>query len=381
MSESNYRLLSLLILAVLICSGCKTMGLDSTKMWKSEEEQELGEPVKMVITWKDTVRYSPGDPATRGFGGRIHFYDIMNQPVKTQGKLITYGFNDSSDRVNSDEPERKYVFDASDFETHYSLSKLGHSYSFWLPWDEAGGFQKSVALSPFFTATNGQVIMSEQSRQILPGKMVEELPTPKSIMPAQQQYGDVVPVGYASAAKSSLNTNREVNKLRTTTIHVPESMDQRMRNAVPRDSNTETDRLRSQLMEAKRQLDAQNRQEGKLKRAESLHPINRESKFGVSTGVNLQKFSPSHLYNSNLNQDKAQSPVIVNGPLVTTSVGSEQQLTRSLPPRSQAPLIRSVQLEDAYRSMPQFQGQLQPGFQPTQPHQAMGGVSTGSLVR
>lgn len=381
MPETKSRLIGIMILSVLVCSGCKTIGLDSTKLWKSEEEQELGEPVKMVITWKDTIRYSPGEPPTRGFGGRIHFYDLLNKPVKTKGKLVIYGFNDAKNGVNNETPEHKFVFDASTFDQHYSLSRLGHSYSFWLPWDAVGGYQKNVALAPFFTATNGQVIISEESRQILPGKVVEELPPAKSIIPSQQQYGEVMPVGYASAVQQSLSNNRPVNKMRTTTIHVPASMDQRMRNAVPSASNTEADRLRSQLMEAKRQLDVESRQEGRLKRAETLHPINSDSTFGVSTGINLQTFRPNHLYNRNLNQNLAQSPVNVNGRVVTTSLGLEPQLARSLSPRSQAPLIHSVQLEDAYRSMPQFQGQLRPGFQPTQQHQAMGGVSTGSLVR
>ena len=67
-------------------------------------------------------------------------------------------------------PDRKYVFTKDQLPSHYSKSKLGHSYSVWLPWDETGGPQKEVSLIARFTPEKGGVVVGEQTKQILPGK-------------------------------------------------------------------------------------------------------------------------------------------------------------------------------------------------------------------
>ena len=54
--------------------------------------------------------------------------------------------------------------------SHYSKSKLGHSYSVWLPWDETGGPQKEISLIARFTPEKGGVVVGEQTKQMLPGK-------------------------------------------------------------------------------------------------------------------------------------------------------------------------------------------------------------------
>ena len=50
-----------------------------------------------------------------------------------------------------------------------SKSELGTSYSFWLPWDDAGGPRTEVGLICRFEPKGGAVVTSEQTKQRLPG--------------------------------------------------------------------------------------------------------------------------------------------------------------------------------------------------------------------
>ena len=52
-----------------------------------------------------------------------------------------------------------------------SKNKLGASYSFFLPWDEAGGPKTEVSLICRFEPKDGPVVTSEQTRQLLPGSI------------------------------------------------------------------------------------------------------------------------------------------------------------------------------------------------------------------
>ena len=51
--------------------------------------------------WSDAVYTQPGLPPTRGFGGRLYFYDAHDQPVKVEGQLVVYAYDDSPEGTPS----------------------------------------------------------------------------------------------------------------------------------------------------------------------------------------------------------------------------------------------------------------------------------------
>ena len=123
----------------------------------------------MTDMWSFTVLQQPGQPGVRGYGGRLMFYDADDKPMKIDGTLTVYAFDARSEDPGQAVPERKFVFLPRDLPKHYSESKLGHSYSFWLPWDEVGGPERQIVLATRFESKNGEVLLSAPSRQILPG--------------------------------------------------------------------------------------------------------------------------------------------------------------------------------------------------------------------
>lgn len=125
-------------------------------------------PETMATIWSFGIYEKPGSTSVRGLGGRIYFYDAKNNAVTADGELIVYGFDEDSG--SRSQPDKKFVFRASEFQSHYSESSLGGSYSVWIPWDKVGGYRKSVTLLPVFKTTDGKIIRAEQSINLLAGR-------------------------------------------------------------------------------------------------------------------------------------------------------------------------------------------------------------------
>jgi len=136
---------------------------------KQDSSEEAMPPQTMAAIWNFAVYEKPGSPSIRGLGGRLYFYDARNNAVKADGELIVYGFDEDS--KSKAKPDKKFVFRASEFQSHYSESALGGSYSIWIPWDKVGGYRKSVTLLPVFKGSDGKIIRAEQSINLLAGKI------------------------------------------------------------------------------------------------------------------------------------------------------------------------------------------------------------------
>ncbi len=172
---------SICALCLLIAaSGCQTVHWSKGDWEKKEilknpfkktkEVDEFGVPERMAILWKDGVYENNGMPTTRGFGGRIYFYNADNETVKVDGELTVYGYNDSDGDAQRNNPDHKYVFKQDVFQKRYSQTDIGHSYSIWIPWDEVGGEAKQISLIPIFKSTEGIVVRDNQSVNLLPGR-------------------------------------------------------------------------------------------------------------------------------------------------------------------------------------------------------------------
>jgi len=171
--------LSTMILAMTVCFvGCaglgdaKLRGPNAFKKMLSDEEPTFITPSSMVAIWKPSTFEKPGSKSIRGFGGRFYFHNAKNEPVKVDGLLTIYGYDDA-DGDASGKADRKFIFESSTFQQHYSASGLGDSYSFWVPWDEVGGFEKTITLIPVFKSANGQIPESKPATLRLPGKKPE----------------------------------------------------------------------------------------------------------------------------------------------------------------------------------------------------------------
>ena len=139
-------------------------------MGKQDEVAPPQIPTRLVSTWEDTVLNRVGKKPQRGFGGRLLFFnEESDDPVRVDGQLVIYAYDEHGRADHETHPTRRYVYPAENFALHESECQLGPSYSIWLPWDELGGEQKNISLIARFEPKGGVLIAGDQTRHLLPG--------------------------------------------------------------------------------------------------------------------------------------------------------------------------------------------------------------------
>lgn len=256
------RILGLAFMVLLMTGsvGCKSVHwskADTTGLWvkknKKKQEAEVSVPERMVIAWKDSVYEDQGVPMTRGFGGRIYFYNAESEPTRVDGELVVYGFDDSRE-TRSPQADYKFVFTREELAAQFSENALGPSYSIWLPWDNVGGEEKHVSLIPVFKDASGKIVRGDQTVNALHGKKSEGevaangQATPRTGLPKGLTKIDLnskmldadVSTHSVAGRNSSVDGNAQVGyheatvntpRIRSTTIAVPSDTAQRMANS------------------------------------------------------------------------------------------------------------------------------------------------------
>lgn len=195
---------SLLLVGLAAAAGCSRFDFDAKIPWFGGKDDKPSVPTKVVVVWKDAVLRRSDQSPMRGFGGRLMFYNAKSQnPIRVDGQLVVYAFDEQGRSPAEAKPDRKYVFTREQFDKHYSKSEIGHSYSVWLPWDEAGGPQKQVSLIARFTPNEGQMVASEQTSAVLPGNTMLTQLGPRKTAPQTDgqlsEQGSVRPAAYDAA--------------------------------------------------------------------------------------------------------------------------------------------------------------------------------------
>ena len=247
------RLDSWLMVCALLLStsaGCNSLGgklSDSDGRFnplkrfteKKDQEPEFQTPKSMVGIWKSATFEKPGSKSIRGFGGRFYFYDARNEPVRVNGDLTIYGYDDNNQVESGDgKADRKFVFKAESLNTHYSESAFGESYSFFVPWDNAGGEEKTITLIPVFKTVDGHMPEAKPATLRLPGRrvsksvaMLSEKNSANPVVQASAELTSALPVG--STIASPIPRKKQVRRM-PTTLRLPPSLAERLSAPVQR---------------------------------------------------------------------------------------------------------------------------------------------------
>jgi hypothetical protein len=130
----------------------------------------------VIATWEPAI--SNGDAPERGFGGRVYFHDQDARPAKINGTVVVYAFDEDGRAPGDSKPTKRFIFDEKMLNSKevYTKTKMGHSYSLWVPWDAAGpeGQAKKVSLFVRYIPKQGEQKMSQQATVHLPGKRDSE---------------------------------------------------------------------------------------------------------------------------------------------------------------------------------------------------------------
>jgi hypothetical protein len=159
-----------LLLAVVTLCGCTKFSLqDGLPLFEKEPEPEV--PERVVAVWTHSIMNKAGQPSTRGFGGRVTFFNADDESsILVDGQLTVYAFDDESKDLENPVPDKKFIFPRATLASLQSESNLGPSYSVWLPWGDVNGPQRQLSLICRFDDANGKVILSQSASVTLPGK-------------------------------------------------------------------------------------------------------------------------------------------------------------------------------------------------------------------
>lgn len=196
--------------------------------WSDDELPPVVSPDRVVGTWSEAVLHQNGQ-GTRGFGGRLYFYDrSSSDPVRVDGQLVVYAFIEDDRQETDHKPTKRYVFPPEQFAKHESSSEIGVSYSVWLPWDAAGGQQTEVSLiARFEPSQGGGLVVSDQTRHRLPGTPRPDtlLAEKKSKRISQSSVVQAAALGSSTGKTSAAHFQQGVEQspaqLTATTISLP----------------------------------------------------------------------------------------------------------------------------------------------------------------
>jgi hypothetical protein len=224
MSSSSVSLIKLWSLMLLsVTTGCsmwsKSTPATSLKDWSPTKwfKKEYQEPASVAAIWSPDTLAIVDQPTSRGFGGRIYFYNERSQAIPVEGDLLVHGYltTPGRDKNLNVKADKKFAFTAEQLSSHFSPSEIGASYSIWIPWDEADGFREEVTLIPTFKSKTGQVVQGAPAKLFLPGRSRDKQEGPSSPMQTVSYVSNTIPThsGNGSIAKTS--------PMRTTTIDIP----------------------------------------------------------------------------------------------------------------------------------------------------------------
>jgi hypothetical protein len=241
MTHRNCHSALLVMASVCVFAGCQALVPTGAKNWFGQspkiKESQYSTPVKLAAVWTPAVLNQAGMAPTRGFGGRLYFYDANNRPVAVEGQLVVYAYNDSKPGADGRTPDAKYAFTPEQFTTHYTPTELGASYSIWIPWDHVGAPRMEVTLVPIFTAASGQLVMGQSSHNLLAGPgapLNQPEPVRRSELPLAEMRRDpgVQPAAFQgnSVAGSARQPSPGVEML---TLKLPTTLAERLALAGP----------------------------------------------------------------------------------------------------------------------------------------------------
>jgi len=212
-----------LLLCVVTFSGCTMFNLNDFSLSNADEPRT---PSRMIPVWTDTVLTRAGQQGVRGFGCRLVFYEHgQQQPIRVDGAVVVYAWDDTDDASQNRPPDRKYVITAEELAAHYSASWVGPSYSLWIPWDAVGGEHRKVSLVTRYIGTNGAELTSQPMSAVLPGPIPERLAvSQKTLEPQVTKRADFVGDEAAAAASPIVQAGWETSEDDSPAISGPPRM-------------------------------------------------------------------------------------------------------------------------------------------------------------
>jgi hypothetical protein len=229
------RVASLLLFAGF-CSGCAELSLFTLASRPDFREATAGNPaIEAVCLWQPAEGRGLDDLPARGFAGQVLFFTTgSNEPVKVEGDVCVYVFDDVGTEEEQARPIHQFNFNTESWNAFLRDANVGPSYQVFVPYTRKGADQAKCAIRIRFTpADGGPVVYSRMDAIELPGRKRAQATPPSAPLVA-----DGVATGSATVSEGS-----GLNSIEQIAAQLAETADSRTLNISP----GEVERFRASL--------------------------------------------------------------------------------------------------------------------------------------
>lgn len=147
-----------------LVSGCSSAGLNFNMFAEPHEKETDENFVEQVIpVWQEAEGAGLNAASvSKGFGGHIYFIThSRGLPSEVKGSVRIYVFDDLGTPEEQAKPIHQFDFPAESWKGHLAMSKLGPSYSIFIPYTRPGGRAANCALRIRYTPEKGAPVFSQ----------------------------------------------------------------------------------------------------------------------------------------------------------------------------------------------------------------------------
>ena len=165
------RCLPCLFTLTLLTSGCQQLAMLTKSPLERVPLATPRNPVtKTVCLWERGEGIGADGLPTRGFAGQILFFTSRSQePVRVDGDIRIYVFDDQGSIDEQAAPISQFDFDSEQFQVFLRETNLGAAYQLFIPYTRTGNHQAACTIRVRLTPEGGRPIYSKMVDIMLPG--------------------------------------------------------------------------------------------------------------------------------------------------------------------------------------------------------------------
>jgi hypothetical protein len=159
----------LLLLLVPLLAGCTSLDLNFADFGKTvDQTASVGE---IVCLWEAAEGVGLDGLPTRGFAGQILFFvKGQPQPVRINGNVRIYVFDDQGTAEEQSRPLHEFNFPAEAWNSYLTQTNLGSAYQLFVPYTRKGGNFAKCEVRVRLTGQDRLPVYSKMAMITLPGR-------------------------------------------------------------------------------------------------------------------------------------------------------------------------------------------------------------------
>jgi hypothetical protein len=196
-SARGLALCGAVLLAAIVSIGCHGSRLFTRNPFaKVPAATDRNPIVEVICLWEAAEGVDLDGLPCRGFAGKILFFtNGHKEPVKVNGDIRIYVFDDQGTPDEQTRPIHQFDFPEPVFQQYMTESGLGAAYQLFIPYTRKGSHRATCALRVRVTPPSGRPVFSKMASIILPGKAAQKPQAqkpPLSNMPVRSIHGQEI---------------------------------------------------------------------------------------------------------------------------------------------------------------------------------------------